>query len=95
MTSILEDIDYAPIILEDDEPQLTCEYRYTDQSRCGRPAYVSAQLNKPCGHFNSGFLICKPHWEWLIMTSGTVQLHCGRCKEPFDLKSCIVSWDIV
>lgn len=95
MTSIIGETDFAPVVVEDDEPGLTCEFRFQDKSRCSHPAYVSAQLNKPCGHFNAGFLMCKPHWEFLIATSGIVQLHCGRCAAPFDLKTCIVSWDLV
>ena len=95
MTSIIEETDYDIVVIEDRDPELTCEFRYMDKSRCGRPAYVSAQLSKPCGHFNAGFLICKPHWEFLIAASGIVSLNCGRCGVAFDLKSCIVCWDIV
>lgn len=95
MTSIIEKTDFDIVVIEDDEPELTCQYRYLDKTTCPRAAYVSAQLSKPCGHFNSSFLICQPHWQGLIGANGTVTLHCGRCGQPFDLKSCIVSWDIV
>lgn len=95
MTAIIPDEDVDIVVIEDDEPQRTCQYRYMDKTLCGRPAYVSAQLNKPCGHFNPDFLICQPHWVGLIGANGTIQLHCGRCGQSFDLKSSIVSWDLI
>ena len=93
MTSTYEETDI--IVVEDFDPELACEYRHQNKSTCGAPAYVVARLSKPCGHFNAGFLMCKFHWEWLIALSGQCYLNCGRCGEPFDLKTCIVSWDLV
>ena len=96
MTSILSDteIDFGIVVVEDSDPELTCELRNPAKRRCSRPAYVSAQLKKPCGHFNANFLICRQHWDMLVVVSD-YPLVCGRCGESFNLKPCIVSWDLV
>ncbi len=75
------------------DPEKTCELRRLVTGRCTRPAYVIAHLSKPCGHLNA-FLLCEPCWNDVL--AGNVQgLLCGRCKQPFDIKTCIISWDLL